>query len=216
MSVELQDYIEKTEELEKIYTEQRKTGLHGFFKDIEIRRVEFILLVLIFNCLGCIVSLTMDLTIFRLNAMLLSSFTSHTIGLIVGVLAGVIFAAYKIDREKKRFRLIQLCLFIATLNSILQISFLGPDEVGMIFTIISYGITGFIVVVMFFMLMTLFLEYSSILERGRVLLLLRDRSRRVRPEGRRDNGPPLFLLRRAKGVRPLEAVRPEVARRPAI
>jgi hypothetical protein len=169
MSVELQGYLEKTEELEKIYSKERKTGLHGFFKDIEIRRVEFFLLVLIFNCLGCIVSLTLDLTLFRLDAMIFSSFTAHSVGLAIGVLLGVIFAAIKIDRESRRFRLIQLCLFIATLNSILQINFLGPSEAGTVFTIISYGVTGFIVVVLFFMLMTLFLEYSSILERGRVL-----------------------------------------------
>ena len=166
----LQDFFDATKDLEKIYSEKRAPHIHGLFKDIEITRKEFILLTLVLGSLGCIIGLLFDLTIFRLDSTLLADELDHNVGFMYGLVAGIIFAGYKIDVISKRLKLIQYSFVMITINLVLQINFLGI--IGGFFVFITFLIDGFFISVIFLTLVTLFLEYSSILERGRVLAFL--------------------------------------------
>lgn len=171
MSVELEGFLQSEDEanrdLEKVYTEERLKAIRGLFQDIEISRPKFLLLVFVLNSLACITAMSLDLGIFRLQTE--SELTFNYLGFILGVIGGTIYSAIRLDRSGKRLFIVQFLLIIGAFNIIIQINLLG--FIG-IFNFFSFFVTGFVIIALFLAIMTLFLEYTSILERGRVLSYL--------------------------------------------
>ena len=63
-SPSLQGILDYEKTIEERYVKHRMKHLQGMFKDIEIPRDKYVLLVLILNSLGCILSLMSDFAIF--------------------------------------------------------------------------------------------------------------------------------------------------------
>jgi len=169
-SLGLQGFFDSEEVLEKSYTEKRKTRFHGLFKDIEIRRNNYILLGLCFLSIINIVTLSVVINISQFQSGFLSILASNDVGLFLGIGGGLIFSAIIIDVVKKRLVLVQLVLVINTVCLIIQVSLL--DFRLNLLNAIFFFINGFTIVFLFLIFLTLFLEYTSLLERGRVLFFL--------------------------------------------
>ncbi len=170
LSLELQGFVDSVSDLEKIYQKRRIKGIQGIIKDIEIRKWEFFLLLLILGSFSSIFLLTLFI-----SAVLLSTEVNLTVNyisltLIGGILLGLIFSGLMLDKIKKRLRLVRNAILFITASLITQISFL-MSPVGL-YNLIFYFINGFFVTVLFSIFMIFFLEYTSVLERGRVLSYL--------------------------------------------
>lgn len=169
-SMEFPFIVEADDKLEELYKDQRKKQIHGFLKDIEIGKEKYLLLSLIFNSIGCILSLMLDLSLVRLQSNQSGIMKPDLLGLIMGGIIGIIFSLIKIDYEERRLTLIQLVLIGASINMAIQIIFSGI--LPYFFVFISYGLNTFAVTVLFLTFLTLLLDFSSILERGRVFAFL--------------------------------------------
>ncbi len=157
-------------DLEDIYKERRHKPFRGFFKDIEIQTEEYVLLSLIFGSIANVVSLTIDLCFYRIDLYDFPTLQFLFISVVIGALCGAIFSGIIIDISKKRLKLTQIFLIIASVNIILNINLINPNWPVVNFILIF--ISSFIVSVLFLIQTTLFLEYSSLLGRGRILAFI--------------------------------------------
>ena len=142
----------------------RYKAYRGLFKDIEISKMEYLLLFFLFNAV-----LTIFLMAIALHIQLgtLGDIEQHLMGLIPGALIGLVVSAIIIDKLDKRVSLIKYLLLASTIVSIFQITFL--QEIIGIWNYLCFIFNGFIGILLLFILLTLFLEYTSMMERGRIL-----------------------------------------------
>ncbi len=145
----------------------RYKAYRGLFKDIEISRKEYIFLNLLFIA---ILSITIIELAIQLELGGLTDLGQNIAGLIPGAVIGVIISAALIDKLKKRVGVIKYLLVIAAITIFIQVTFLR-GVVGPL-NIVCFIINSFIVMVVMFITQTLFLEYSSILERGRIICFI--------------------------------------------
>lgn len=160
-------FFDHYRDLEDGYKQRRHKPFRGLFKDIEIQGEEYVLLSLIFGSIANIVSLTIDLCFFRVNLYDFPTLEFLFISVVMGSISGAIFSGIFIDIIKKRLKLIQVLLVMASVNMVLNINFINPSWPIVNFILIY--LTTFVVSVLFLIQTTLFLEYSSILGRGRIL-----------------------------------------------
>lgn len=163
----LQSFFDYYRNLEDVYKERRHKAFRGLFKDIEIQGEEYVLLSLIFGSIANIVSLTLDLCFYRINLSNFSTLQFLFISVLLGAIGGAIFSGIFIDIIKKRLKLVQVLLVIMAINMILEINLIDPDWPIVNFILIF--IATFVISVLFTIQTTLFLEYSSVLGRGRIL-----------------------------------------------
>ena len=163
----LLSFFDYYRDLEDVYKERRHKPFRGLFKDIEIQGEEYVLLSLIFSSIANIVSLTADLCFFRLNLYDFSTLYFLFLSVLFGAMSGAIFSGIFIDIIKKRLKLIQGLLVIVSINLILEINLINPNWPILNFILIF--ISSFTISVLFIIQSTLFLEYSSVLGRGRIL-----------------------------------------------
>ena len=154
-------------DLEDGYKKRRHKPFRGLFKDIEIQAEEYVLLSLILGSIANIVSLTLDLCFFRINLYDFPTLQFLFTSVILGAISGAIFSGIFIDIIKKRLRLTQLFLIVASVNIVLNINLINPN--WPIINFILIYLTAFVVSVLFLIQTTLYLEYTSILGRGRIL-----------------------------------------------
>ncbi len=171
-SPELQGFVDSfsDSDLEKIYEKRRKKGIQGIIKDIEIRKSEFFLLLLILTSFASILFLILFTSVVLLATELELTLNYLSATLLGGLLFGAIFSGLMLDKIKKRLKLVRNAIFVTTLSLFIQISLL-LSPVGL-FNIIFYIINSFFVTVLFFIFLIFFLEYTSVMERGRVLSYL--------------------------------------------
>ncbi|MGQ4872437.1 MAG: hypothetical protein ACP6IY_00020 [Promethearchaeia archaeon] len=158
---------------------KEKLGKINFIKyfrtsiqDIEISRSEFFLLFLIFLSICSIIISSMDIVLFFLQYSLFRDINEFSLGVYFGIFSGVIFAGIVIDYLKKKIILIKYLLTIEIINLIIQITVFQFSTSFGVFIFISFYITAFITTTLFLLFLTLFLGFSSVLERGRVFSYL--------------------------------------------
>lgn len=137
------------------------------FKDIEIGMNQFRILYLLFISLGAIFTLNIKLGLNTLIDLEILGISPIIIGLFIGIIIAIIL----IDKQKKKYPILIFTLSFSGVSVILErILFQHPqfDWLKAIITFINSTILGILVIYLF----VIFIENTSILERGRVFSLL--------------------------------------------
>ncbi len=138
---------------------------HGMFKDIEIERKDYVFLDFVFDSIlysiALIIALVFDLDLYA------GGEGGAIFFLLAGVLLGGILSAFLTNRIKRRVKAIKYLLITSSIIFFVQITFLRGFP-GIINNI-CFLIGGVIIELLFFLFLILFLESTSILERGRVM-----------------------------------------------
>ncbi len=153
---EVSEYLKKT--AEKRYRD--------IFKDIEIKRPEFLLLTLIGQSLSAIIILNVVgfVQIFQTDF----NQTLGVLGIGIGFILGLVLSSWLLRKIEKRYPFLAIALLFSAL-----IHFTYPllNSIGYLtgLQVAIMGMNGFIFGISALIYTTLFLEFTSITERGRVI-----------------------------------------------
>ncbi len=156
MGQEVSVYLKKT--AEKRYRD--------IFKDIEIKRREFLLLTLIGQSLSAIIILNVVgfVQIFQTDF----NQTLGVLGIGIGFILGLVLSSWLLRKIEKRYPFLAIALLFSAL-----IHFTYPllNSIGYLtgLQVAIMGMNGFIFGISALIYTTLFLEFTSITERGRVI-----------------------------------------------
>ncbi len=153
---EVSEYLKKT--AEKRYRD--------IFKDIEIKRREFLLLTLIGQSLSAIIILNVVgfVRIFQTGF----SQTIGVVGIGLGFIVGLVLSSWLLRKIEKRYPFLAMALIFSALIHFTYpllnlVDYLTALQVAVM------GINGFIFGISALIFTTIFLEFTSITERGRVI-----------------------------------------------
>ena len=161
------------------FKRQRMKTYKGLFKDIEITKGQFLTLYLILlsfaSVLAINIVLSLELTAFgpgQVGGLLISPEGGNFSGLfiLIGIILGFILGGYMLDKIRGRRypRLLRL-LIVSILITILHV---GPlRRLGDIPGFLFFG-NSFVAGLLFMFFLTSFIDYTTILERGRVFSYL--------------------------------------------
>lgn len=141
----------------------------GFFVDIEISKKQYTFLDILLNTVLNIFIISIALIIeqgFTVDLAVVSGGDN----LISGMGLGILFVAIFSDKIKKRVNFVKYLVIISTIILFLQVTFLRGSSNFL--HDLCFFVNGFISVVLFILFLILYLEYSSVLERGRVFSFL--------------------------------------------
>lgn len=158
MGQEMSEYVKKT--AEKRYRD--------IFKDIEIKLREFFLLsfiglslsaILIVNTVGFVQFFRNDFTQFL-----------GVSGIMVGFIIGLVMSSFLLHRIEKRYPFLAIILIF---SSLIQFAYpwLSANETPVVLQIVVMVINGFNFGITVIIYATLFIESTTIMERGRVIAL---------------------------------------------
>ncbi|MFO8017682.1 MAG: hypothetical protein R6U96_03545 [Promethearchaeia archaeon] len=163
-SLEKEIYEEKIREYIKKQTEKTYKGL---FKDIEITKKQFLTLYLIAVCFASTLMIDIFLTI-DLGTRAYRNFPLQSgFFIIIGVAIGFLIGGFTLDKVKgKRYPLLFKILLLSVLITTLHIGFFRRtgDLVPSLFFLTNSVIAG----ILYIFLATYFIDFTTILERGRV------------------------------------------------
>lgn len=143
------------------FQKKRKKQIQDLLKDIEIDKREFNIINLIFISIGAIILLNLRLGLIRV----LQNEPQQGINLFYTFILGLLFASYAIDNKEKRFPSIIVGLIISSLSTF-TILYAKKDYA------LPYIINGAVIGMLLIYFIVLAIEYTSILERGRIFSLL--------------------------------------------
>ncbi|MHA1341376.1 MAG: MFS transporter [Promethearchaeota archaeon] len=152
----LEHFQKKTEKTQK-----------GLFKDIEISKEKFVLLYLLFISLGSIFALHVKLSLSFLSDIQIFGLSA----VVFGALLGLFIASILADIYKNRYSPLMVVLSFSGISVILERFIFQNISLAPIISVIGFinsAIFGFVAVYMF----VLFIEFTNMLERGRVFAFL--------------------------------------------
>lgn len=145
-------------------TEKTKQDL---FKDIEIKRENFVIIVLIAISIGSVLALNIKVGLSAIQAFRIAGVSLFNIGFIVGVIT----AAVVIDKLKDRFRPLIIILSFSGVSLLLELYLQRNPDPTVIEAVLSF-VNSLIIGSSIIFIFVLFIEFTTILERGRVFGLL--------------------------------------------
>jgi MFS family permease len=141
--------------------------IRDVFRDIEIRKPQFIVLYIIMISLGCIIALNIKLGMTFITSIQLFGISY----IVIGFLAGLIAAAITADKFERRYPLIIITLLFSGFSIIFELIFAQNSELELIKALIVF-LNALILGATSVFMIVLCIEYTSALERGRVFALL--------------------------------------------
>lgn len=168
--MELQGYWDDYEiSLQKTYHEHKKDAIHGFIKNIEIRKQDFLMLFLwTLSLLSLfIVNMTAVLAI-RENFQ--NSEQYIFLSLITGLVVGAIVSVPLLDQIKKKITIFLTIHILTILTSILTLPYIYLFQIFGSFPL--FLVNGFLFSFLLLLYFRIFLDTSFQLERGRILSFL--------------------------------------------
>ena len=171
------DYSEKLKKNKKEFFERTyrdffakhaEKTYNGLFKGIEITKSQFFTLFLISLCISMIliidIFLSFEISENRFNL-------TFNIFIIIGVLLGLISGGFLIDRSKgKRYQLLFLLIIVSAIITISHLGFFY--QTGVIIPSILFVGNSFIAGLLFILFLTFYVDWTTILDRGRVFSFL--------------------------------------------
>ncbi len=161
-------FISSAYNIKQFFLKSSKKTYSNFFKDLEISKNHFITLELIYLVFIVIIQ-TILFYIFNVNILLTLNY--FIIFLVLSILFGLLFGGIFIDKIRGKKTPILLTIMLISLIIIIVQVFFFQVEINLFSTIllsINYFISG----VIFIFFLVAFIEFTTILERGRVLSYL--------------------------------------------
>lgn len=168
------------QKLKEYIRKQTKKTYTGFFKDIEISKGQFVTLFLLLVCFANLlvanIFLSLEVSINlqvpdQVTEQMQVQFAMPAIMIALGVILGFIFGGILLDKKRgKRYPILYYLTFISMLVSFNHIGFFR--RAGDLFPNILFLGNSFISGMIFMVFLTFFIDFTTILERGRVFSYL--------------------------------------------
>jgi len=154
--------------IKQYFLKSTKKTYSNFFKDLEISRSHFITLELIYLVFIVIIQIIL-FYIFNINVLLTLNYL--IIILVLSILLGLLFGGILIDRMRGKKNPVLLTIMFISLVIIIVYVFFFDVEINF-FSALLLIINSFIAGIIFIFFLVAFIEFTTILERGRVLSYL--------------------------------------------
>ncbi|MHA1294314.1 MAG: hypothetical protein ACTSQJ_16825 [Promethearchaeota archaeon] len=165
--------------ISELFKKRTRKTYHDLFKDLEITKGQFITLFLILICFASVLTIDIVLSFepFNTKANLegnlggLNTFLTPGFFIVLGIIMGFIIGGFIVDKiQGRRFPVLLKLLFISLLITIGHTLFFR--RFGRIVPSILFFGNSFIAGILFMFFITFFLDFTTILERGRVFSYL--------------------------------------------
>jgi hypothetical protein len=143
-----------------------KSGYKKIFRDIEISKKNFSILLLIAIGATFLAGINFYYSGYLIDR---SSFLGGT-GLGLGMVVGLIISMFLIDRLERKFRLIAILFATSPILCILGIIF--QNSIYLIIPVLIFSVNIIIAIILIFILLVIIVEYTTILERGRITAMI--------------------------------------------
>lgn len=147
-------------------TKSAHRGYRKIFKDIEISKQNILLLTAITFGITCLVSVSIYFTV---DAFERDQFLGGT-GVVLGIIAGIILGGFFVDRIERKFPILTALLGLSPLFCIW--GFYAKSSPDIYYANILLSVNLAIGIFLMIMLLTMYIQYTTMLERGRIIAII--------------------------------------------